>query len=299
MIAAKAKFALAVPLSAALLLPVAGQAKNGLQAELALSARLVLAENKGPVDDDIADGSLAALRIEPTLLLTAGGAELTFRNAATRFEYFDAARTDRWQNNARLTAALPLGGASTLRLFGERSDNILTAEALRADEWEFGGEVEHSLTAAHRLSLGARWRERSYDDGLGSKGRGPRVELEYRYRFAANHYAFARGRFEQISSANDRRDLERWVAAVSYVRPLARDLRLSSGLSWTRQSFAGRALAGGGVRRDTVWSPDTAISYSPGAWRLSAQARYNARRSSDPAFDRNGTRFTLEVGHVF
>ncbi|NJS13700.1 MAG: hypothetical protein HC788_02625 [Sphingopyxis sp.] len=275
------------------------QTSDGIDAALVVTARAMLANSNSQVDDDIVDGSLMSLRIAPSVKLTRGDATITLSNATTRVEYFSDGRSDRWQNIARLEAAYTVSAATTLRLLGERSDNILTAEASRADEWEVGGEIEQAFGAASRVSLGARWRERRYDDLDQSRGNGPRFDAEYRHRFAANHYAFLRGRYESIASATDRRDVKRWTASASYQRPLARDLSLRPSLTWSETEFAGRPLIGGGFRRDRVLSPELSLTYSPGRWRLSADARYIARQSTDPQFDRSGTRFTLEVGYVF
>jgi hypothetical protein len=272
---------------------------EGLDAALVVTGRLVLADTQSRVNDDIADGSLVALRLAPSLTLKRGDAAITLSNAATRVEYFAEGRTDRWQNVARLDAALNIGATTTLRFGGERSDNILTAEAPRADEWEAGAGIEQRLGEASRVTLGARWRERRYDDPDQSRGQGPRVDAEYRYRFAANHYAFLRGRYEAIESAAARREVRRWSASATYQRPLARDLSLRPSLTWYDVEYSGRPIAGGGFRRDKVFSPELSLSYSPGAWRFSADARYVARQSTDPQFDRSGYRFALEISHVF
>jgi hypothetical protein len=298
----------AAPLLAALMLGAAIPAKadtqddaaaEGLDAALVVTGRLMLADTQGRVDDDIVDGSLVSLRLAPSLSLKRGDATFSLSNAATRVEYFAAGRTDRWQNVARLDAALDVGTATTLRLWGERSDNILTAEAPLADEWEVGAGIEQKLDDANRLSINARWRERRYDDVDQSRGNGPRVDAEYRYRFAPNHYAFLRGRYEAINSATARRDVQRWSATAAYQRPLARDLSLRPSLTWFDIEYQGRPVTGGGFRRDTVISPELSLSYSPGPWRFSADARYIARQSTDPQFDRSGYRFALEISHVF
>jgi hypothetical protein len=270
-----------------------------LDAALAVTGRLVLADTQSRTDDDIVDGSFMALRLAPSVTLNSGEVAVTLRNAATRVAYFSDDRTDRWQNIARLEAAFAPGKATTIRLWGERSDNILTAEAPSTDEWEAGGEVEQSFGLAHRVSLGARWRERRYDDVEQSRGQGPRFDAEYRYRFAANHYAFLRGRYEEVSSAADRRAVQRLFASAVYQHPLARDLSLRPSLAWYDIEFSGRPTVGGGFRRDTVWSPEVALTYTPGPWRIAAEAQYIARNSSDASFDRNGTRFMVEVGYVF
>jgi hypothetical protein len=299
---------IAAPLLAVLLLTTAAPSQantpsapvaDGIDTALVVTGRLMLAETDGRVDDDIVDGSLVALRIAPSIKLKRGDALITLSNAATRVEYFSEGRTDRWQNIARLEAAYRPNAATMLHLSGERSDNILTAEAPLADEWEAGAGIEQSIGAASRVSLDARWRERRYDDVDQSRGHGPRFDAEYRYRFAANHYAFVRGRFESIESATDRRDVKRWTVAASYQRPLVRDLSLRPSLTWSDTEFSGRPVIGGGFRRDRVLSPELSLLYSPGRWRFSADARYIARQSTDPQFDRAGTRFALEVSHVF
>jgi hypothetical protein len=266
---------------------------------LRLTARGITARSTAPAEDEVIDGNAVALVVTPSLVLAKDDVTVTLRNATTRLEFEDEARTDRWQNAARLSVAFDLADATRVTAFGERSDNMLTAEFTSTDEWEFGGEVQHSFDEANRLSLGASWRERSYDDDAGSRGDGVRVDGEYRYRFGANHYAFLRGRYDEINSAEARRNLTRWLAEASYQRPIATDLRLRGELSYQRLDFSGRPVAGGGVREDDLFWPELTLIWSPGAWRVAGEARYVVRNSTDPAFDRSGYRVEVEVSHAF
>ncbi len=270
-----------------------------LDPSLRLTARGITARSTAPGEDEVIDGNALAAVITPSLVLTKGDVTVTLRNAATRLEFEDAGRTDRWQNAARAAVSYDLPGGTRLTAFGERSDNILAAEFTSTDEWELGGEVQHSFDAANRVAVGASWRERSYDDAAGSRGAGIRVDGEYRYRFGPNHYAFLRGRYDEINSAEARRNLSRWLAEASYQRPLARDLRLRGELSYQRLDFGGRPVAGGGTRRDDLFWPELTLIWSPGPWRLAAEGRYIVRNSTDPAFDRSGYRFELELSHAF
>jgi len=267
---------------------------------LRLTARGITARSTAPAEDEVIDGNAIAVVITPSLVLTNGDVTVTLRNSTTRLEFEDPGRLDRWQNAARLGVRFGLSDATSISAFGERSDNILAAEFTSTDEWEFGGEIEHSFNKANRLTLGASWRERSYDDIENSSGSGIRVDGEYRYRFGANHYAFLRGRYDEIESDDNlRRNLSRWLAEASYQRPIVRDLRLRGELSYQRLDFSGRALAAGGVRQDDLFWPELTLIWSPGPWRIAAEGRYIVRNSTDPAFDRSGYRFELEVSHAF
>lgn len=266
---------------------------------LRLTARGITARTTAPGEDEVIDGNAIAAVITPSLVLTGNDVTVTLRNAATRLEFEDPGRTDRWQNSARLSVAYDLSDTTRITAFGERSDNILAAEFTSTDEWEFGGEITHSLDEANRVALGASWRERSYDDAAGSRGQGIRIDGEYRYRFGPNHYAFLRGRYDEINSANERRNLSRWLAEASYQRPVAQDLRLRGELSYQRLDFGGRPVAGGGVRQDDLFWPELTLIWSPGPWRIAGEARYIVRNSTDPAFDRSGYRFEVEVSHAF
>jgi hypothetical protein len=266
---------------------------------LRLTARGIAARSTAPGEDEVIDGNAIALVVTPSLVLTRDDVTVTLRNATTRLEFEDAGRTDRWQNAARLSISYDLSDATRLTAFGERSDNILAAEFTSTDEWEFGGEVQHSLDDANRLQLGASLRARSYDDDAGSRGDGVRVDGEYRYRFGPNHYAFLRGRYDEINSAEARRNLSRWLAEASYQRPIATDLRLRGELTYQRLDFGGRPVAGGGSREDNLFWPELTLIWSPGAWRVAGEARYVVRNSTDPAFDRSGYRFEVEVSHAF
>ncbi len=266
---------------------------------LRLTARGITARSTAPGEDEVIDGNAIAAVITPSLVLTREDVTVTLRNATTRLEFEDAGRTDRWQNTARIGIAWDLSQATRLAAFGERSDNILAAEFTSTDEWEFGGEITHSLDAANRVALAASWRERSYDDATGSRGDGIRIDGEYRYRFGPNHYAFLRGRYDAINSPEARRNLSRWLAEASYQRPVAQDLRLRGELSYQRLDFGGRPVAGGGVRQDDLFWPELTLIWSPGPWRIAGEARYILRNSTDPSFDRSGYRFEVEVSHAF
>jgi hypothetical protein len=271
-----------------------------LEPGLRLTARGIAARSTAPGEDEVIDGNALAIIATPSLVLTNDDVTVTLRNATTRLEFEDAGRIDRWQNAARLSVSFDLSDATTITAFGERSDNSLAAEFTSTDEWEFGGEIEHSFDQANRVQLGASWRERSYDDTENSRGSGIRVDGEYRYRFGANHYAFLRGRYDEISSDDNlRRNLSRWLAEASYQRPIADDLRLRGELSYQRLDFSGRTLAAGGVRQDDLFWPELTLIWSPGPWRFAAEGRYIVRNSTDPAFDRSGYRFELEASHAF
>jgi len=279
----------------------AKDAESGWQLEpgLRLTARGISARSTAPAEDEVIDGNAFALIAVPSLVLSNDDLTVTFRDTVTRLEFEDQARDDRWQNAARLSARFDLSDATAITAFGERSDNALAAEFTSTDEWEFGGEIEHSFNEANRVQLGASWRERSYDDEDNSTGSGVRVDGEYRYRFGANHYAFVRGRYDTINSATDRRNLDRWLAEASYQRPLAKNLRVRGELTYQRLDFSGRALATGGVRQDELFWPELTLIWSPGPWRLAAEGRYVVRNSTDLAFDRSGYRFELEASYAF
>jgi hypothetical protein len=270
-----------------------------IEPRLSVTARGISARSTAPAEDDVIDSNAFALVATPSLVLTNKDVTVTLRNSVTRLEFEDSGRTDRWQNAARVVARFNLSDATSVTGFGERADNMLTAEFTSTDEWEFGGEIEHSFDVANRVQLGASWRTRRYDDADNSTGKGVRIDGEYRYRFGANHYGFLRSRYDEIGSGNARRDLDRWLLEASYQRPIAKDLSVRSELSYQRLNFSGRALASGGVRQDDVFWPELTLIWSPGPWRLAAEGRYIVRNSIDPQFDRSGFRFELEISHVF
>lgn len=270
-----------------------------LDPALQVSVRAVSAEAAVREEDETIDGDAVAVRLTPSISLENDDVAFTLRNATTRLEFRDEDRTDRWQNTARLSGRAALGRSSALTLFGERSDNILATEFTLTDEWEFGGEIEHAIDGANRVQLAASWRERSYDDDERSTGQGPRIDGEYRHRFGANHFAYLRGRYEDIDSDNPRRRIDRWSATLSYQRPIARDLRVRPEITYQRLDFPGRQLETGGFRRDRVLTPELTLIYSPGPWRFSTEARYILRNSTDPQFDRSGYRLAVEISHEF
>lgn len=270
-----------------------------LEPSLRVTARGIAARSTAPGEDEVIDGNALAVLIAPMLVLSKDDVTVTFRNITTRLEFEDADRLDRWQNLARLSARFDLSDSTAITAFTERSDNILAAEFTSTDEWEFGGEIEHSFDAANRVQAGASWRERAYDDEAGSTGSGIRFDGEYRHRFSANTYAFLRGRHDRVDSDNERRDLERWLFEASYQQPIARDLRLRGELTYESLAFPGRILPGGASRKDDLIWPEATLTWTPGPWRLQAEARYILRTSNDPAFDRTGYRIEMEVSHAF
>jgi hypothetical protein len=270
-----------------------------LEPGLRLTARGIAARSTAPGEDEVIDGNAIAIIATPSLVLTNDDVTVTLRNATTRLEFEDANRIDRWQNTARLSVSFDLSDATSITAFGERSDNLLAAEFTSTDEWEYGGEIEHSFNEANRIQLGASWRERRYDDTANSSGSGVRVDGEYRYRFGANRYAYLRGRYDEINSLEARRNLSRWLAEASYQHPIADDLRVRGELSYQRLDFSGRTLATGGVRQDDLFWPELTLIWSPGPWRFAAEGRYIVRNSTDTAFDRSGYRFELEASHAF
>jgi hypothetical protein len=270
-----------------------------LEPGLRVTARGIAARSTAPGEDEIIDGNALAVLVAPSLVLTKDDVAVTFRNITTRLEFEDPDRLDRWQNLAQLGVRFDLSDSTAITAFGERADNILAAEFTSTDEWEFGGEIEHSFDRRNRVLASASWRERSYDDETGSTGSGIRVNGEYRYRFRPNTYAFLRGRHDVVNSANDRRNLERWLFEASYQQPIARDLRLRTELTYERLGFGGRILPGGSARQDDLFWPELTLTWTPGPWRLQAEGRYIFRSSNDPAFDRSGYRFEVEVSHAF
>ncbi len=271
-----------------------------LEPGLRLTARGITARTTAPGEDEVIDGNAFAIIATPSLVLTNDDVTVTLRNATTRLEFEDPNRIDRWQNAARLSISYNLADATTITAFGERSDNILAAEFTSTDEWEYGGEIQHSFNQANRLTLGASWRERSYDDAAGSTGSGVRVDGEYRYRFGANQYATLRGRYDEITSDDDlRRNLSRWLAEASYQQPIAKDLRMRGELSYQKLDFSGRTLATGGNRQDDLFWPELTMIWSPGPFRFAAEGRYIVRNSTDPVFDRSGYRVELEASYAF
>lgn len=274
---------------------------SGWQLEpfLRVTARGISARSTAPGEDEVIDGNALAVLVAPSLVLSKDDVTVTLRNITTRLEFEDADRLDRWQNLARLSGRFDLSDSTAITAFAERSDNILAAEFTSTDEWEFGGEIEHSFDAANRVQAGASWRERAYDDTAGSTGSGIRFDGEYRHRFAPNTYAFLRGRHDVVNSDNERRDLERWLFEASYQRPIARDLRLRSELTYESLAFDGRLLPDGNSRKDDLIWPELTLTWTPGPWRLQAEGRYIFRTSNDPDFDRTGYRIELEISHAF
>lgn len=267
--------------------------------ELDVAIKGVTAESAIRDDEETIDGDAIAFRLSPSASIANENIEIVVRNSATRIEYFEEDRTDRWQNVARVSAELQTDESGSIMAFAERGDNLSTAEFSRTDEWEFGARVERELSRSNRLRLGASWRDRHYDDLAQSTGAGPQLDGEFRHRVAANHYIYARGRYEEIDSGNPIRDMSRWTVAASYQRPIGPDLRIRPEIAYRDLDYPGRIVADGTYRQDDILTPEVTLLYSPGPWLVVAEARYIVRNSNDPAFDREGYRVSFEVGYEF
>ncbi|RDC60141.1 hypothetical protein HME9302_01340 [Alteripontixanthobacter maritimus] len=270
-----------------------------LDAELDAGVRVTAAENAVRDDDDTVDDDAISFSLSPQVTATNGPVEVALRHRVRRIEYFDDDREDLWRNllGAEVTYTTdPMGAVS---VFAERGWNVSTAEFPRADQWEAGAEIERRFGAAHRVRVGGSWRERSYDDLAGSEGSGPRLDAQYRYRFAANHYLYVAGRVEEIDSDAERREMNRWLLSASYQRPLARDLRIRPQLTYRELDFPGRIVPDGASREDTILIPEVTLLYSPGDWLFSGELRYNIRSSNDPERGEDGFRISVNASHEF
>ncbi|MBA4080549.1 MAG: hypothetical protein C0496_04750, partial [Erythrobacter sp.] len=81
---------------------------------LRFTARGITARSTAPAEDEVVDGNALAVVITPSLVLAKDDVTVTLRNATTRLEFEDEARTDRWQNAARLAVAYDLSNATRL-----------------------------------------------------------------------------------------------------------------------------------------------------------------------------------------
>ena len=288
-------------ITGAVAFPVSAQDVVGWSVDPGLdsSVRIVTAQSAIRDDDETIDGDAISFGLAPFVQFERQNARITVRNSLKRIEYFPEDRTDRWQNVASVVGDFEISGRTSVRVFGERGDNLSTAEFFRTDQWEVGTRIQNAFDEANRVRLGASWRERQYDDSAGSTGEGPQIDGEYRYRFGANHYLYARGRYEEIDSPQPARNMNRWSAFLLYQIPVARNLRLRPELSYRDLKYPGRDLTTGGFRRDEIFAPELTVLYSPGPWLVLAEAKYISRNSTDPRFDRGGYRFAIEVIHEF
>ena len=250
-------------------------------------------------DDAPINGDAIAVLVSPSVTAENGALSLRLRNSTYRIEYLEDDFLDRWRSVTGAEIAYATDANGSVGAFVEYGDNLSTAESPRTDQWQYGAELERRFGTEHRVRLQGSWRERDYDDLAGSEGSGPRLNGEYRYRFAANHYLYLRGSAEDIDSDTARRNFDRQAVSIAYQRPLARDFRIRPEVRYRHTDFTGRLLPDGDFRSDDVVIPELTLLYSPGDWLFSLEGRYLLRNSTDPEFDRNGYRVSLEARYEF
>ena len=266
----------------------------------------VSAESGDREEQIVVDGDAVTLRLQAGIELDSD--TTTFQLEADRI-YVDRLGEGRssYQRD-RFTATLDqeLDSDWEIRLQARRYDDFITAEANDTDETSGLVRFTYEPERAHRFRLSASWREREYDpspedgpDAFATTGRGPRVDAEYRHRLGRYHYIAADLRAESIASDEAFRRYSRQSAAVSYTRPLNRDLRVRPGVEAIHTRFGGRTGDDGEVRSDFRIAPEVELLWWPGQWRIEAEAKAIFIDSNDERRDRAGYRLTIAAGYVF
>lgn len=253
-------------------------------------------------EDIILNGDAFTIRAQAAIVLEDDNTRLTLEADRIEVLRIDEDRND--LNRDRFTAQIDqeiseeVEVQARVRYF----DDLVTPESADTDEISASARVTYEPERAHRLRVGASWREREYDrgtDGEQTHGSGPRVDAQYRHRLGRYHYATLDLRAESITSDDPRRGFERQSAKVSYTQPLTRDLRVRPALEFLNTRFDGRASDTGGRRRDQLVVPEVELHWWPGRWRVEAEARYIFASSNDAFREREGYRLTFSVGYVF
>lgn len=293
-----------VAVTCAMHAPATAQQRDSRGPEGSLSGEVSLSKVLGSdlssgenEEEDNGSATVARAALDYDLDFGATDVSVSYDTAAYFYDADDS--SDRWSN--RLAAGVGHELSETVELFGQAGygSNLATPESGSADQVELLGRIQFSPDAANRLRLfsGYRWRDYDSDD---SEGEGAFYGAEYRYRLAANHYLTADLRRENIESDTLRRGYDRVAAALFYQVPLARDLRLSTGLTARWWEFDGRFAPSGERLERRSYTPEIELQYAkrPGVL-LRGRLQYILRRSNDPQFAQDQARAVLTAGYRF
>lgn len=272
-----------------------------LNPDARIEVQTVSAQTTTRDDDLVVDGEAIQVRGQVGVALEKKG--LRLRVEADRIEVFRLGdgRDDIARDRFTATLEADIAKGWELQAQARHFDDFVSVESSDTDEWQGSARVTWEPTRAHRLRLTGTWRDREYDNGVlaETKGDGPRIDAQYRRRFAAYHYLAFDLRAESIRSDDPRRGYERQSAGVAYTRPVAPDLRVRPAIEAIRTQFDGRLTPTGARRRDTLVVPEVEVLWWPGQWRVEAEAKYIFAGSNEPVREREGYRLTLSVGYAF
>ena len=272
-----------------------------LNPDARIEVQTVSAETTTRDDDLVVDGEAISLRGQVGLALEKKG--LRLRVEADRIEVFRLGNGRDDIARDRFTASLEtdLAKGWELQAQARHYDDFVSVESADTDEWQGSARLTWEPSRDHRLRLTGTWRTREYDNGALAEttGDGPRVDAQYRRRFAAYHYLAFDLRAETIRSDDPRRGYDRQSAGLAYTRPLAPDLRVRPAIEAIRTQFDGRLTPTGSRRRDNLVVPEVELLWWPGQWRIEAEAKYIFTDSNEPVREREGYRLTLSVGYAF
>ena len=272
-----------------------------LEPDARIEVQTVSAQTTTRDEDLIIDGEAISVRGQLGLALNSEATR--FRLEADRIEVFRLGEGRRDISRDRLTATVQQDVTDELevQLQARRYDDLVTVESADTDEWQGSARLTYEPTRANRFRVAATWRDRQYDNGAGpaTTGEGPRIDAQYRRRFAAYHYLAFDLRAENIRSDDPDRGYERESAGVAYTRPIAPDLRVRPAIELIRTRFDGRIADDGALRRDRQVVPEVELLWWPGKWRIEAEAKYIFFSSNEALREREGYRLTLSVGYAF
>lgn len=220
------------------------------------------------------------------------------------FGYFDDSRPTRETFRGELGGAYQIGDTIELSLELANSENLVVVESLQADQQRarFQGQWGQGND---RVRIQTEYRRRQYDQGLEADGSGMRYSAEYNRRFGSYHWLRFKVVQDSIDSNDDRRrEYNRVSGSIDYSRPIARLLRLRTGVDFRSWNFPGRIARGDPERdrrEDKFVAPEIGLNYgsSRGGWFGSASASYQFRTSNDQRFTGDTPRFSAEIGYRF
>ena len=175
-----------------------------LQPDARIEVQTISAQTTTRDDDLVVDGEAISVGGQVGVALEKHGVRL--RVEADRIEVFRLGdgRSDIARDRFIATLETDIEKDWELQLQARHFDDVVSVEAANTDEWQGSARLTWEPQRAHRVRVQGTWREREYDHGtaIEATGEGPRVDAQYRRRFAANHHLAFDLRTEEIRSAD-------------------------------------------------------------------------------------------------
>ncbi|MBA3669165.1 MAG: hypothetical protein H0W71_03755 [Sphingomonas sp.] len=224
------------------------------------------------------------------------------RAFSSYYDYFTRARHNRFSNGVSGALIHQLSDRVAFEVGGAYSSNLITTEALEADQLEGRATLVFEPDKKNRIETFGAIRRRDYDDSADRLGHGGAVGTNYRYHFGSYRYAGASLQRDWIDCANQFREYRRWTLEAYLSAPVSGSTLVRGTLSYRDIRFPGRpiALPGSGSRHDHQLVSELMVTQPlTHALRLEVGGRYILRSSNDPGYRKDGIRGQAALQYRF